>query len=109
MQRQNRSEFAAGYGLPLVGPQLLIQEPESQRAALNSRPKLKPQTPPALAYCGQKMVLTKGSTLVIVSPPAIAACFVHDANGCSCHHAFEDGHLKTVNRNVPALPLDVFA
>jgi len=64
MQRQNRSEFAAGYGLPLVGPQLLIQEPESQRAALNSRPKLKPQTPPALAYCGQKMVLTKGSTLV---------------------------------------------
>jgi len=65
MQRQNRSEFAAGYGLPLVGPQLLIQEPESQRAALNSRPKLKPQTPPALAYCGQKMVLTKGSTLTL--------------------------------------------
>lgn len=65
MQRQNRSEFAAGYGLPLVGPQLLIQEPESQRAALNSRPKLKPQTPPALAYCGQKMVLTMGSTLAI--------------------------------------------
>jgi len=27
-------------------------------------PKLKPMTPPALAYCGQKMVLTIGSTLV---------------------------------------------
>ena len=66
MQRQNRSEFAAGCGLPLVGPELLIQEPESQRAALNSRPKLKPQTPPALAYCGHKMVLTKGSTLQIM-------------------------------------------
>src|SRR5208337_4274004 len=29
--------------------------------------KLKPMTPPALAYCGQKMVLTMGSTLVLAS------------------------------------------
>src|SRR5271157_5805698 len=30
-------------------------------------PKLKPMTPPALAYCGQKMVLTMGSTLLFAT------------------------------------------